>query len=49
MEQYNPMTVYQAKMDNTALIKTKATNFFSKMPHELLDLTKREDSPKVGA
>lgn len=43
METYNPMTVYQIQLEAQQLIQAKANAFFSKIPFDLLDLTKRDD------
>ena len=48
METYNPMTIYQIKLDQLALVKKKANDFFAKIPFDLLDLTRRDDSALDG-
>ena len=48
MEQYNPMTVFMAKMDHVDLVRSKAEGFFKKMPFDLLDLTKRDEALVEG-
>ena len=48
MEQYNPMSVYMAKMDHYDLVKSRAERFYSQIPFDLLDLTKREDGVTDG-
>ena len=48
MEQYNPMSVYMTKMDHQDLVKSRAEKFYSRIPLDLLDLTKREEGLADG-
>jgi len=48
MEQFNPMSVYMAKMDHCDLVRTRADKFFARIPFNLLDLTKRDDGLTDG-
>jgi len=48
IEKYNPMTIYQAKMEHIDYVRGKAQKFFAQIPFKHLDLTKREDSGLEG-